>query len=370
MSGNTKKLLGLSLAAVLFISAALPAFAQTATVTSYITGSASVAVPNTCPQLSYNLYRGVSNYWTAGQVSALQQFLNARYGNQLVTGYYGAMTTANVAQFQREQNVYPITGGVGPLTRAAIARVCNVGSIPPPTTGGLSANPSSGVAPLTVSFIASVPDSNQYIIDYGDGSNSGALQSSCLSNQPYPGYQGPAMSCTTSAAHTYTASGTYTATLSRYFACMYSNPRCMIAVQNIGQATVVVSAPTQSNTLSVTSPTAGQVYTRGSDMTVSWNGLIRQTFAYEQHGSIVDLYTAAGVKVGTMAITSDLSGTYQWHIPPFPNVYMCTMQYPNGLCGQNVQGQYYIKVTAVVGSGFEANPNVIGTAQSGIFTVQ
>jgi peptidoglycan hydrolase-like protein with peptidoglycan-binding domain len=351
MSMNTKNFLGISLAALLFISSALPAFAQTATVTSYITGSASVAVPNICPQLSYNLYRGVSDYWTGGQVSALQQFLNTRYGNQLVTGYYGLMTTANVAQFQREQNVYPITGGVGPLTRAAIARVCNVGTIPPPTSGGLSAWPSSGTAPLAVTFTASLPDTNQYIIEFGDGTNSGPFQGTLVN-------------------HTYSSSGTYTATLSRYISCMYSNPRCMIAVQNIGQTTVLVSAPVQTNTLSVTNPVAGQTYARGTDMTISWSGLIRQTFAYEQHASIVDLYTATGIKVGTIAITNDLSGSTQWRIPPFPNNLMCTMQYPNGLCGQNVQGQYYIKVTAVVGSGFETNSTVIATAQSGIFTVQ
>lgn len=213
-------------------------------------------VTSGCPQLSLNLYMGLHDWHTGGQVTQLQQFLNARYGNQLITGFFGPMTYANVARFQQEQSVYPITGGVGPLTRAAIARVCGVVTTPP------------------------------------------------------------------------------------------------------------------TPALSVTSPTAGQVYTRGNAMPISWSGLIRATLAYEPHASIVDLYTAAGVKVGTIAIGNSLQGNMQWNIPTYAPDMACTMQYPNGLCGQNLQGQYYIVVTAVVGNGFESNPTVIATAQSGIFTIQ
>lgn len=345
--------------AALILAVAVPgvyAFAQTATsgTTAYIPSYA-------CPQLSANLYMGVRDYYTGGQVSALQQFLNARYGNQLVTGYFGVMTYANVARFQREQSVYPITGGVGPLTRAAIARVCGMTTLPPPpTTTGFSANPTYGTAPLQVSFSGTVSDASQYIIEYGDGSNSGPLPSICTSTN----------SCTVSASHTYGSAGTYNAMLTRYIGCMYSNPRCMIAVMPVGQTTIQVNSPVQTNTLSVTSPTAGQVYSRGGQMTISWSGLIRETFAYEPHASIVDLYTAAGVKVGTIAIGNDLKGSYDWHIPGFPQNVMCTMQYPNALCGTNVQGQYYIMVTAVVGNGFDQNQTVIGTAQSGVFTIQ
>lgn len=333
--------------AVLALAAAVPvafAFAQTSSVTASVSGSAMPT--QSCPQISRNLYVGARDAYTNGQVTALQQFLNARYGNQLVTGYFGVMTSANVSRLQRELGVFPVMGGVGPLTRAALIRLCNGGA-----TSGLSAFPTSGPAPLAVSFTATTPDANQYIIDFGDGSNSGPFQGA-------------------SASHTYTAPGTYTATLSRYIACLYATPiHCMIAVQNIGQATITVTTQTQNSGFTVTSPTAGQVYTRGNDMTISWSGLIHQTFAAEQDSSIIDLYTAAGVKVGTIAIANGISGTYNWHIPGFPQTYMCTMQYPNGLCGQNIQGLYYIQVTDVVGNGFDTNPTVIGTAQSGIFTI-
>lgn len=295
----------------------------------YYGGSYSSA----CPALSYNLYLGLTDAQTAGQVSQLQRFLGVT-----PTGYFGTLTRQAVANFQTQYQVYPVTGGVGPLTRAAIARVC--GGYPTPIgtlsitgvsgpnslavgqqgtwsittnapsgsygsvsvrwgdeyyygyaatpqsvsisqqntfshsysspgtyaivftatdnaghsntasatvvvggsgqTTNFSASPTYGSAPLTVNFSGSVQTSGQYIVDYGDGTNSGALQSYCLSNQPYPGYVGSGYGCSLSVSHVYSSAGTYTATLSPYIACMYSNPRCMIATQLLGSVTVTV----------------------------------------------------------------------------------------------------------------------------------
>lgn len=102
----------------------------------------------------------------------------------------------------------------------------------------LAATPVSGTAPLSVAFVASVSDSYQYVIDYGDGSTSSSIQAHCLSNQPYPGYTGPAYTCNASANHTYSAAGTYTAILTHYIACLYSSPRCMMAAMPLATATI------------------------------------------------------------------------------------------------------------------------------------
>ena len=104
-----------------------------------------------CPQLSYNLYRGLSDYNTVGQVTQLQQFLSMQGYYQPVTGYFGVITYSNVVRFQQQYAVYPVTGGVGPLTRAAIARVCG-GTVypPPPTYGGISITNVSGPNSLAV----------------------------------------------------------------------------------------------------------------------------------------------------------------------------------------------------------------------------
>src|SRR5262245_45674671 len=78
-----------------------------------------------CPYITYNLTLGSSDYGTGGQVSALQSFLRSRYGDsRLSGGYYGQLTAYYVTRFQQELGVYPATGGVGPLTRAAIQRSC------------------------------------------------------------------------------------------------------------------------------------------------------------------------------------------------------------------------------------------------------
>src|SRR5581483_2043098 len=129
-----KLILALSVLASLGLAAG--ASAQT-----YYAGSATAAPAyavypgqSYCPQLSYNLYRGLNDYWTGGQVSALQYFLGTYFASEPVpvSGYYGPITTNFVARFQQMNAVYPITGGVGPLTRAAIARVCGGNPYPYP----------------------------------------------------------------------------------------------------------------------------------------------------------------------------------------------------------------------------------------------
>lgn len=165
-----------------------------------------------CPQLSYNLYRGLSDYYTQGQVTQLQQFLSTRY-YQPVTGYFGSMTAANVAQFQREQSVYPITGGVGPLTRAAIVRVC----------GGLTPDPVPNPVPVynvpSISGISgptqlSVGQSGTWQVSVND--QSGSLSYSVVwgDEQQYGyGLNVPMSASATysgSLSHTYSTAGTYT----------------------------------------------------------------------------------------------------------------------------------------------------------------
>jgi peptidoglycan hydrolase-like protein with peptidoglycan-binding domain len=290
-----------------------------------------------CPQLSYNLYAGLSDYRTGGQVSQLQQFLSTLYP-QAVTGYLGSMTRGNIATFQREQGVYPITGGVGPLTRAAIARVCGGTVIyPTPTTlsitgvsgptqlvvgqsgtwqvqvlgtgtylsysvvwgdeyvygygasaapkatlstGSLShtytqagtytprftvtnqlgqsvsasatvvvsgvttcsgincstnftASPTFGYAPLHTAFTVS-GEAGSYKIDFGDGTTQQITIPAiyCITTPCNPPPQ--------TVYHTYGVRGTYTAHLMNDYACFYTEPRCMVAVRDLGS--VVVTA--------------------------------------------------------------------------------------------------------------------------------
>ncbi len=83
------------------------------------TGSEDVPV-NACLDLSNSLTYRSRDVSTGGDVSALQDFLQAKgYLNSEPTGFFGAMTLQAVKKFQQANSINP-TGFVGSLTRAKI----------------------------------------------------------------------------------------------------------------------------------------------------------------------------------------------------------------------------------------------------------
>jgi hypothetical protein len=77
----------------------------------------------------------------------------------------------------------------------------------------LNATPASGHGPLAVTFHSSgLTRTKSYIINFGDGTTGPVTQGSCLGLAPIGGGQN-GIQCAGSASHTYTAAGTYTATL-------------------------------------------------------------------------------------------------------------------------------------------------------------
>src|SRR5262245_33403631 len=104
---NRAKTLTVSLFAALGLIAAVPALAQTYyypqqyTAPSYPTYS-QPSYGYGCPNITYNLTLGSSDYSTGGQVSQLQTFLRNRYGDaRLSGGYYGSLTAYYVTRFQQ-----------------------------------------------------------------------------------------------------------------------------------------------------------------------------------------------------------------------------------------------------------------------------
>ncbi|MES2225728.1 MAG: peptidoglycan-binding protein [Patescibacteria group bacterium] len=195
-----------------------------------------------------NMRYGADDTTTTGEVTSLQQYLVTQGFFDSVnmgTGHFGPITRKAVIAFQSANGV-PATGYVGPLTRAFIQRHCSPNSFPTDTP--LSATPTSGSAPLSVDFSGSgLTGGNQYVIEYGDGSNSGALDAVnvCMGT-----LNNPAGCPRVHSTHTYTSSGTYTATLERYIGCMWSEPRCMIATMPIGTVVIQVGTGSQQ-TLSI-----------------------------------------------------------------------------------------------------------------------
>ncbi len=203
--------------------------ADQATITNVnaaLRGSATVpSVPNdrACLALTLRLYKGMSDANTRGEVSKLQEFLltTGDYTHPVITGYFGAATEVAVQRFQMRNGI--VTGGtaattgfgsIGSSTRSAMARCGGVISVTPPLTSQtLSASPTSGAKPLTVTFASKVPGNayaGMYWIDFGDGAT--AYPNACS-----PSTSGPADSCGAPGynTHTYTAPGTYIAVLYR-----------------------------------------------------------------------------------------------------------------------------------------------------------
>ncbi|MDO8517769.1 MAG: peptidoglycan-binding domain-containing protein [bacterium] len=170
----------LTVARVDAIVALLQSFGADATtvanVTASLKGQATPGTPGStggaCPVLTRDLKLGS----TGADVMSLQQFLNSSATTQVASAgagspgsestYFGGLTKAAVMKFQAANNVSPIAGYVGSITRAAITAVCGkVVVIPPPvvpgtpvTTGtGLSitaaTQPANGIAPLNAARI-------------------------------------------------------------------------------------------------------------------------------------------------------------------------------------------------------------------------
>jgi len=83
-------------------------------------------------------------------------------------------------------------------------------------------------------------NSNGYVVEFGDGSYAQMDKGSCVGVTAIAGGQS-GIRCSFSTSHVYAQSGTYTATLSPSIACLYSNPRCMIATQLLGSVTITVT---------------------------------------------------------------------------------------------------------------------------------
>ncbi len=91
-----------------------------------------------CPKIERSIARGASQATTTGEVGQLQQFIANHFNldpKDIVTGHFGSTTEGYLKKFQQEQGIAPAPM-VGPLTRAAIARLCNPSAMDPMNTKG------------------------------------------------------------------------------------------------------------------------------------------------------------------------------------------------------------------------------------------
>lgn len=170
-------------------------------------GGVSPMMPVLYHRVCGALSRTISVGSRGDDVQSLQEFLRGEgFLSANATGFFGSMTAQAVAKWQASQGV-PSVGSVGPMTRERIKIWCG-GTVE--NAQRFSATPTSGAGPLSVTFntwlSAFRVNTISYTIDYGDGSSGKAAD--CYA--PADGCLSPGQN-----SHTYTADGTYTATLNK-----------------------------------------------------------------------------------------------------------------------------------------------------------
>jgi hypothetical protein len=263
-----------------------------------------------CPAIAQNLFRGLRDVYSGGDIYRLQTFLinEGLLSGDSATGFYGRATSYAVSQFQQSVGIYPGTGGFGPRTRAAVAARC--GNVQPPvyppnptdcpayplaypvcannvqpeqvkdyrgcltgyrcpTTGYYGTTPSissfSGPSTLAVnqqgtwSVVASDPNNSQltYTVTWGDEGLYGSYTLAA------PSYLQNIVSQGTTYTHTYSAPGTYTVRISARNNAGYTAT---------STATVVVGNTygTGNPDLLVVSPNTYATYQTGTTLPVTW----------------------------------------------------------------------------------------------------
>jgi PKD repeat protein len=173
-------------------------------------------------------------------VTQLQQFLSQEgVFDGTATGYFGAQTRAAVQKWQAQQGIVSSGdasstgfGTVGPATRRWISRHCSVGG-----DQNFSASPTSGAAPLAVTFRITTSGGNYYL-DFGDDQTT-------MVNAPAAECAAGPCNAQQTVAHTYTGNGTYTAKLQYQEPC---NPppgaACtqVLRLKTVGTVTIYVGA--------------------------------------------------------------------------------------------------------------------------------
>lgn len=329
----------------------------------YPTYSSAVA----CPVVYGNVTVGMSGT----SVSELQRFLAARGYGQPVTGYYGSVTSANVSRFQQEQGVYPATGGVGPMTLAAIQRVCSGQTAP-----GYTTYPGRGTETFRLN--------RSFILYPGQSAHEYRGELTLTLNSIEGGYGGwpyffqrdvdeVRITVGESCRQGYYCAGVWypqrTFTLEEDDTVHFQDYEITLTELRNDRATFRVEEDDDDDdnddegTINVTAPDAGEVVEQGDELDIEWD----VTDEPNNSAVILELYDEDDDRVGTIAIVDSDEDSFEWDVPERGGY--CTQQYPNELCGYDLEGEYYIRATLVEGNGFD-NGEELDEDDSPVFEIE
>lgn len=226
----------------------------------------------------------------------------------------------------------------------------------------LSAAPTTGAAPLLVTFALSATDGTgsngiSYAIDFGDG------QATVFARIPAPSLQ-----------HTYASAGTYTATVTRVSDC--SSWGCLGSNTRVGTATITAGSTAGTSTFSISVSASGQSVRQGEGLRITWNS----QNAPAGSAAAFWLVKSSGESLGLITRNQPVNGTFSWQVPG-PR---CDS---NGLCrfvtdtpsayyteagAYWVVGKIYSPADAYLGGFPPANPMMpvyLDTATSSLFNI-
>ena len=181
-----------------------------------------------------------------------------------------------------------------------------------PSTSTFSASPTSGTAPLSVEFSAK-SISPSYRIYFGDGQKymfTANDTPECVAPPPGSTYD-PDYCTTWRTSHTYTAAGTYTATLSYQPTCTAPQDAvCMLAPEEVrGTVTITVTSPaTPTGTLSVSTDPSSPAY---SLAVAGTSGVTLGAFRFSAKGEDVRL-DRVGISLADSAYSGDITQLTLW----------------------------------------------------------
>ncbi len=252
------------------------------------------------------------------------------------------LCTAGVICGQRQiQHTYQTAGtyqvqlvGLNVGNVATVLKQTSVTVLTPQTTS-LTASPSSGAVPLSVTFTGHGGNRvypNGVVLKYGDDSSEEFCNGTEICGQK-------------TKTHTYNDGAQYGAQL--------IGMESSTASTTLG--TAVITATGGPTKIKVTGPTG--TARKGESVSLSWT--VRGTKPTTGTLSF-DLYTNAGARIGTiLSVTNFQSGSASWKIPSSLDK-NCTTTQPNGLCGVNLTpGVYRIQAYA---SGLSSQPETTSDA--------
>src|SRR3990167_3340485 len=276
-----------------------------------------------CPNFTYNLYLGLNDSDTEGQVSKLQKFLaqdQTVYPEGTITGFYGPLTEQAVKRWQAKNSVVssgsPDTTGygvVGSRTRERVRANCGFSTpvpptpIPPPSSSNLPPVISGVSGPTTLN----TGQSGTWTVTARDPEN-GPLSYNVVWGDENV-YSVPTLAPSASAPVQQTATFSHTYSSSRvYTPVFYVTDSQGLSAKTSLSVNVGGTVTTQPS-ITVLSPNGGESWAVGSSHGISWTDSNLGSLGISI--TLVDSATGGQVFARDLATNIGNNRYYTWTIP-------------------------------------------------------